>query len=74
METLAFVGMFHGFSETPEQVVERIDKELERVNDLWAKALAKGQDDDDPMSDAYMLKRNARRLTHLLEQAEAKLK
>lgn len=71
METLALVGICAGLSESREQYIERLNEELARVNVLWVEALERGEDDNEPLTDAYFLKHNAKRLCRLLESLEA---
>ena len=58
--------------ERPALDLKRLDAELETINAKWYEALILGQDDSDPRTDAFHLKKNALRVVRQMEVLEKK--
>ncbi len=71
----AFVMSFEQYkiaeANKPETRLAEVNNQLDHINDMWYAAELRGEDSDDPTTDAYHLKRNAKRLVSLIDKMEA---
>ena len=65
------VMSFFEFQRTNYNEADELNKELERVNEIWLNHILAGHDDTDICSDAFHCKMNARRIVRRLEALNA---
>ena len=61
---------FSQFKSEATNKITKIEKQLEDVTSYWNILLDKGQDDNDPNTEAYHCRMNARKLVYELQKLE----